>query len=31
MYVDPERDHITTVGDPRFREAVVDFLEREGL
>ena len=27
----PERDHMTTVGDPRFREAVVEFLEREGL
>ena len=26
----PDRDHMTTVGDPRFREAVLDFLEREG-
>jgi pimeloyl-ACP methyl ester carboxylesterase len=30
-FVVPERDHMTTVGDPRFKEAVVDFLEREGL
>lgn len=26
----PDRDHMTTVGDPRFVEAVLDFLEREG-
>ena len=30
-YVVPERDHMTTVGDPRFRQAVVDFLDRAGL
>lgn len=24
-------DHLTTVGDPAYREAVLDFLEREGL
>lgn len=27
----PECNHMTTVGDPGFMEAVVDFLEREGL
>ena len=27
----PDRDHMTTVGDPRFRDAVVDFLDRRGL
>lgn len=27
----PDRDHVTTVGDPRFKDAVVDFLDREGL
>ena len=26
-----DRDHMTTVGDPRFMDAVVDFLAREGL
>lgn len=31
LVVVPERDHMTTVGDPRFEEAVLDFLEREGL
>jgi len=27
----PDRDHMTTVGDPGFRDAVVDFLDRRGL
>jgi len=27
----PGRNHMTTVGDPRFREAVLEFLERAGL
>jgi pimeloyl-ACP methyl ester carboxylesterase len=27
----PGEDHLTTVGDPRYREAVLEFLERDGL
>lgn len=27
----PGGDHLTTVGDPRYREAVLEFLERDGL
>ena len=27
----PERNHMTTVGDPAFEEAVVEFLGREGI
>lgn len=31
VVVVPDRDHMTTVGDPRFLEAVVAFLGRAGL
>lgn len=31
VVVVPDRDHMTTVGDPRFSEAVVDFLGRVGI
>ena len=31
VVVVPDRDHMTTVGDPRFKEAVVEFLGREGM
>lgn len=27
----PGRDHLTTVGDKRYKDAVIEFLEREGL
>lgn len=27
----PDRDHLTTVGDPRYKEEVLEFLGREGL
>lgn len=27
----PDRDHVETVTDPRYKEAVIEFLDREGL